>query len=90
MPSAVHANRTPKPGRQLDLPDDDRAIESDPVWQPPRALLQSTKESTPYGHCLRLVGARLTGYDFVRTTRARAVQAEVFYWDPPNEKAASV
>src|SRR3954447_22946883 len=67
------------------------AIESDPVWQATKGDYYSLpKEKHPLpGMAFGWSVLGLTGYDLsFRTTQAFAsVQPEVFYWDPPNEKA---
>lgn len=67
------------------------AIESDPVWQRTKGDYYALpKEKHPLaGVAFGWSVLGLTGYDFgFRTTQAFAsVQPEVFYWDPPNEKA---
>ena len=69
------------------------AIESDPVWQATKGdYYKLPKEKHPLpGVAFGWSVLGLTGYDFgYRTTQAfTAVQPEVFYWDPPNEKAGS-
>ena len=69
------------------------AIESDPVWQATKGdyyNLPKEKHPSP-GVAFGWSVLGLTGYDFAfRTTQSFAsVQPEVFYWDPPNEKAGS-
>src|SRR6516165_4041551 len=68
------------------------AIESDPVWQATKGDYYSLpKEKHPLaGVAFGWSVLGLTGYDFAyRTTQSFAsVQPEVFYWDPPNEKAS--
>jgi homoserine O-acetyltransferase/O-succinyltransferase len=68
------------------------AIESDPVWQKTKGdYYKLPKEQHPLkGMAFGWSVLGLTGYDFAfRTTQAfTAVQPEIFYWDPPNEKAA--
>lgn len=67
------------------------AIESDPVWQATKGdYYKLPKEQHPLqGMAFGWSVLGLTGYDFgYRTTQSFAsVQPEVFYWDPPNEKA---
>jgi len=67
------------------------AIESDPVWQATKGdYYNLPKEKHPVpGVAFGWSVLGLTGYDFAfRTTQSfAAVQPEVFYWDPPNEKA---
>jgi pimeloyl-ACP methyl ester carboxylesterase len=69
------------------------AIESDPVWQSTKGdYYNLPKEKHPVpGIAFGWSVLGLTGYDFAyRTTQSfSAVQPEVFYWDPPNEKAGS-
>jgi homoserine acetyltransferase len=69
------------------------AIESDPVWQQTKGdYYNLPKEKHPLaGMAFGWSVLGLTGYDFAfRTTQNFAsVQPEVFYWDPPNEKAGS-
>ena len=69
------------------------AIESDPVWQATKGdYYNLPKEKHPLpGVAFGWSVLGLTGYDLAyRTTQAfTAVQPEVFYWDPPNEKAGS-
>ena len=69
------------------------AIESDPVWQATKGdYYKLPKEKHPMpGVAFGWSVLGLTGYDFAfRTTQNFAsVQPEVFYWDPPNEKAGS-
>ena len=69
------------------------AIESDPVWQATQGdYYKLPKEKHPLlGMAFGWSVLGLTGYDFAyRTTQSfAAVQPEVFYWDPPNEKAGS-
>src|SRR5258707_11097154 len=69
------------------------AIEADPVWQSTKGdYYQLPKEKHPMpGVAFGWSVLSLTGYDFAfRTTQSfAAVQPEVFYWDPPNEKAGS-
>jgi homoserine O-acetyltransferase len=67
------------------------AIESDPVWQATKGdYYKLPKEKHPLpGVAFGWSVLGLTGYDFAyRTSQAfTAVQPEIFYWDPPNEKA---
>ncbi len=67
------------------------AIQSDPVWQSTKGdYYKMPKEKHPLpGMAFGWSVLGLTGYDFgYRTTQSFAsVQPEVFYWDPPNEKA---
>lgn len=69
------------------------AIESDPVWQATKGdYYKLPKEKHPVpGIAFGWSVLGLTGYDFAfRTTQSfTAVQPEVFYWAPPNEKAGS-
>jgi homoserine O-acetyltransferase len=69
------------------------AIQSDPVWQATGGdYYKLPKEKHPGpGVAFGWSVLSLTGYDFAfRTTQNfAAVQPEVFYWDPPNEKAGS-
>lgn len=69
------------------------AIEADPVWQQTKGdYYKLPKEKHPIpGIAFGWSVLGLTGYDFAfRTTQSfAAVQPEVFYWNPPNEKAAS-
>ena len=69
------------------------AIESDPVWQATKGdYYNLPKEKHPLpGVAFGWSVLGLTGYDLAyRTSQAfTAVQPEVFYWDPPNEKAGS-
>ncbi len=69
------------------------AIQSDPVWQSTKGdYYKLPKEKHPVpGVAFGWSVLGLTGYDFAyRTTQSfAAVQPEVFYWDPPNEKAGS-
>ncbi|MDN4999350.1 alpha/beta hydrolase [Bradyrhizobium sp. GCM10027634] len=69
------------------------AIESDPVWQSTKGdYYKLPKEKHPMpGVAFGWSVLGLTGYDFAfRTSQSfAAVQPEVFYWDPPNEKAGS-
>ena len=68
------------------------AIESDPVWQQTKGdYYKLPKEKHPLmGMAFGWSVLGLTGYDFdFRTSQTfTAVQPEIFYWDPPNEKAA--
>jgi homoserine acetyltransferase len=68
------------------------AIESDPVWQQTKGdYYKMPKEKHPLmGMAFGWSVLGLTGYDLAfRTTQAYAsVQPEIFYWNPPNEKAA--
>jgi homoserine O-acetyltransferase len=67
------------------------AIESDPVWQKTDGdYYKLPKEKHPLmGMAFGWSVLGLTGYDFdFRTSQSfTAVQPEIFYWDPPNEKA---
>lgn len=67
------------------------AIQSDPTWQATKGdYYKLPKEKHPLpGMAFGWSVLGLTGYDFgYRTTQSFAsVQPEVFYWDPPNEKA---
>jgi homoserine O-acetyltransferase/O-succinyltransferase len=67
------------------------AIESDPVWQTTKGNYYNLpKEKHPLaGVAFGWSVLGLTGYDFgFRTTQAfTSVQPEIFYWNPPNEKA---
>lgn len=67
------------------------AIESDPVWQATKGdYYKMPKEKHPLpGVAFGWSVLGLTGYDLAyRTTQEFAVvQPEVFYWEPPNEKA---
>ena len=67
------------------------AIESDPVWQQTKGdYYKLPKEQHPLmGMAFGWSVLGLTGYDFgFRTSQAfTAVQPEIFYWNPPNEKA---
>lgn len=67
------------------------AIQSDPVWQATQGdYYKLPKEKHPLlGMAFGWSVLGLTGYDFgYRTTQSFAsVEPEVFYWDPPNEKA---
>lgn len=69
------------------------AIQADPVWQATKGdYYKLPKEKHPLqGIAFGWSVLGLTGYDFAyRTTQNFAsVQPEVFYWDPPNEKAGS-
>ncbi len=69
------------------------AIQSDPVWQSTKGdYYKLPKEKHPVpGVAFGWSVLGLTGYDFAyRTTQSfAAVQPEVFYWDPPNEKAGT-
>ena len=69
------------------------AIESDPVWQSTNGdYYKLPKEKHPVpGVAFGWSVLSLTGYDFAfRTSQNFAsVQPDVFYWDPPNEKASS-
>jgi homoserine O-acetyltransferase/O-succinyltransferase len=69
------------------------AIESDPVWQATKGdYYNLPKEKHPLqGVAFGWSVLSLTGYDFgFRTTQNFAsVQPDVFYWNPPNEKAGS-
>jgi pimeloyl-ACP methyl ester carboxylesterase len=69
------------------------AIEADPVWQSTKGdYYQLPKEKHPVkGIAFGWSVLGLIGYDFAfRTSQDFAsVQPEVFYWDPPNEKAGS-
>ena len=69
------------------------AIESDPVWQATKGdYYNLPKEKHPLpGVAFGWSVLGLTGYDLAyRTTQDfKVVQPEVFYWDPPNEKAGS-
>src|ERR1700760_508555 len=69
------------------------AIESDPVWQATKGdYYKLPKEKHPGpGVAFGWSVLGLTGYDFgYRSSQSFAsVQPEVFYWDPPNEKAGS-
>ena len=69
------------------------AIESDPVWQSTKGdYYKLPKEKHPMpGVAFGWSVLGLTGYDFAfRTSQSfSAVQPEVFYWDPPNDKAGS-
>ncbi|XUM22982.1 alpha/beta hydrolase [Bradyrhizobium oligotrophicum S58] len=69
------------------------AIQADPVWQATKGdYYNLPKEKHPMlGVAFGWSVLGLTGYDFAfRTTQSfAAVQPEVFYWEPPNEKAAS-
>src|SRR6201985_2394150 len=67
------------------------AIGSGPVWQATNGdYYKLPKEKHPVpGVAFGWSVLGLTGYDFAyRTTQAyTSVQPEIFYWDPPNEKA---
>ena len=67
------------------------AIQSDPVWQQTKGdYYKMPKEKHPLmGLAFGWSVLGLTGYDFAyRTSQAfTSVQPEIFYWDPPNEKA---
>lgn len=67
------------------------AIQSDPVWQQTKGDYYGLpKEKHPLmGMAFGWSVLGLTGYDLsFRTTQAfTSVQPEIFYWDPPNEKA---
>ncbi|MGJ4942333.1 alpha/beta hydrolase [Bradyrhizobium sp. HKCCYLS1011] len=69
------------------------AIESDPVWQSTKGdYYNLPKEKHPAaGVAFGWSVLGLTGYDFAfRSSQSFAsVQPEVFYWNPPNEKAGS-
>jgi len=69
------------------------AIESDPVWQATKGdYYKLPKEKHPLpGIAFGWSVLGLTGYDFgYRSSQSFvSVQPEVFYWDPPNEKAGS-
>ena len=69
------------------------AIESDPVWQATKGdYYKLPKEKHPLaGVAFGWSVLGLTGYDFAfRTSQSfAAVQPEVFYWIPPNDKAGS-
>lgn len=69
------------------------AIESDPVWQATKGdYYKLPKAKHPMlGVAFGWSVLSLTGYDFgFRSTQSFAsVQPDVFYWNPPNEKAAS-
>src|SRR5258708_9312324 len=69
------------------------AIESDPVWQATKGNYYNLpKEKHPLpGVAFGWSVLGLTGYDLAyRTSQAfTSVQPEVFYWEPPNEKAGS-
>jgi pimeloyl-ACP methyl ester carboxylesterase len=69
------------------------AIQSDPVWQSTHGdYYNLPKEKHPAaGVAFGWSVLGLTGYDFAfRSSQSFAsVQPEVFYWDPPNEKAGS-
>src|SRR3954463_12410189 len=68
------------------------AIESDPVWQQTKGdYYRMPKEKHPLmGMAFGWSRLGLTGYDpDYRTSQAfTSVQPEIFYWNPPNEKAA--
>ncbi|MBR0973118.1 MULTISPECIES: alpha/beta hydrolase [Bradyrhizobium] len=68
------------------------AIESDPVWQATKGdYYKLPKEKHPMpGVAFGWSILGMTGYDFAFRTSQNwgAVQPEIFYWDPPNEKAA--
>jgi homoserine O-acetyltransferase/O-succinyltransferase len=67
------------------------AIESDPVWQQTKGdYYNLPKEKHPLmGMAFGWSVLGLTGYDLsFRSTQAfTTVQPEIFYWEPPNEKA---
>ncbi|MGY3534929.1 homoserine acetyltransferase [Bradyrhizobium sp. USDA 4452] len=67
------------------------AIQSDPIWQQTKGdYYNLPKEKHPLmGMAFGWSVLGLTGYDLsYRTTQSfTAVQPEIFYWDPPNEKA---
>lgn len=67
------------------------AIEADPVWQTTKGdYYKLPKEKHPVpGVAFGWSILGMTGYDFAfRTSQNwKAVQPEIFYWDPPNEKA---
>lgn len=67
------------------------AIQSDPVWQQTRGeYYKLPKEKHPVpGLAFGWSILGMTGYDFAFRTSQNwsAVQPEIFYWDPPNEKA---
>jgi homoserine O-acetyltransferase/O-succinyltransferase len=69
------------------------AIQSDPVWQATKGNYYNLpKEKHPLaGVAFGWSVLGLTGYDFAfRTSQSfAAVQPEVFYWDPPNDKAGT-
>jgi len=69
------------------------AIESDPVWQATKGdYYNMPKEKHPAaGVAFGWSVLGLTGYDFAfRSSQSFAsVQPEVFYWEPPNQKAGS-
>jgi homoserine O-acetyltransferase/O-succinyltransferase len=69
------------------------AIESDPVWQSTKGdYYDLPKEKHPGpGVAFGWSVLGLTGYDFAfRSSQSFAsVQPEVFYWDPPNQKAGT-
>lgn len=68
------------------------AIQSDPVWQQTKGdYYKLPKEKHPVpGLAFGWSILGMTGYDFAFRTSQNwaAVQPEIFYWDPPNEKAA--
>lgn len=67
------------------------AIQSDPVWQQTNGdYYKQPKEKHPVpGLAFGWSILGMTGYDFAFRTSQNwsAVQPEIFYWDPPNEKA---
>ncbi|MEY9182985.1 homoserine O-acetyltransferase [Bradyrhizobium sp. USDA 326] len=67
------------------------AIQSDPVWQQTKGdYYKLPKEKHPVpGLAFGWSILGMTGYDFAFRTSQNwsAVQPEIFYWDPPNEKA---
>ncbi len=67
------------------------AIEGDPVWQATKGdYYKLPKEKHPVpGVAFGWSILGMTGYDFAFRTGQNwaAVQPEIFYWDPPNEKA---
>jgi homoserine O-acetyltransferase/O-succinyltransferase len=69
------------------------AIESDPVWQSTHGDYYKlpVDEHPRAGVAFGWSVLGLTGYDFgYRSTQTfSSVQPEVFYWDPPNDKAGS-
>ena len=69
------------------------AIEADPVWQSTKGdYYELPKEKHPVpGLAFGWSVLGLIGYDFAYRTSQNfaSVQPEVFYWDPPNEKAGS-
>lgn len=69
------------------------AIQSDPAWQSTNGdYYKLPKEKHPMpGLAFGWSVLGLTGYDFAYRTSQNfaSVQPEVFYWDPPNEKAGS-